>query len=110
MSLLKVAVPAAAAAVAAAVWWRHWRRSGSKLGGDAAVGVIGLGVMGAQLLMNLAEKLETPIAGLDMDDGKANALGPAMIEALRSEPRRPGWLLDGYAAPLRCRHLLLRAV
>ena len=85
MSLLKVAVPAAAAAVAAAVWWRHWRRSGSKLGGDAAVGVIGLGVMGAQLLMNLAEKLETPIAGLDMDDGKAKAA----IELAQSEGGLP---------------------
>ncbi len=39
-----------------------------------ACGVIGLGVMGSQLVLNLAESLKQPIAGLDLDQGKVDGL------------------------------------
>jgi len=41
---------------------------------ECACGVIGLGVMGSQLVLNLAESLKEPIAGLDLDAGKVENL------------------------------------
>ena len=40
----------------------------------AAVGVVGLGVMGSQLVLNLSEKLQQEVAGFDLSAEKAAAL------------------------------------
>jgi len=42
--------------------------------GKAACGVVGLGVMGAQLVLNLAEKLQQTIAGFDLDESKVSGV------------------------------------
>lgn len=39
----------------------------------SAVGVVGLGVMGSQLVLNFAEKLRRPVSGFDLDAQKASA-------------------------------------
>ena len=43
----------------------------------AEVGVVGLGVMGSQLCLNLAEKLQAVVAGFDLADPKVAALAEA---------------------------------
>jgi len=47
----------------------------------AEIGVVGLGVMGSQLCLNLAEKLEgSAVAGFDLDAAKADAMAKAAAE------------------------------
>ena len=48
-----------------------------KPSGEAEVGVVGLGVMGSQLCLNLAEKTGGPVAGFDRDDGKVAGMRDA---------------------------------
>ena len=40
---------------------------------EAEVGVVGLGVMGSQLVLNLAEKLRCTVSGFDLDSAKGDA-------------------------------------
>mmetsp|Transcript_38876 Transcript_38876/g.76625 ORF Transcript_38876/g.76625 Transcript_38876/m.76625 type:complete len:866 (-) Transcript_38876:256-2853(-) len=52
---------------------------------EAGIGVVGLGVMGSSLAMNLAEKLPCKVAGLDLDQTKvAGACARAEREGLAS--------------------------
>ena len=49
----------------------------------AAVGVVGLGVMGSQLSLNLAEKLKKPVSGFDVAADKgANTEAAAAVRAI----------------------------
>jgi 6-phosphogluconate dehydrogenase (decarboxylating) len=52
-------------------------RGGGSAGPAPRVGVVGLGVMGSQLLLNLSESLGEPVAGLDTDAAKAAAVEAA---------------------------------
>ena len=65
----------AAAAVAALVlrWRRRAAAAAAAPASPSAVGVVGLGVMGSQLVLNFAEKLRRPISGFDLDPKKAAA-------------------------------------
>ena len=45
------------------------------------VGVMGLGVMGSQLALNLAEKLGSPVSGFDLDGAKGAGTRRASIAA-----------------------------
>ena len=75
------AVVGAVGTAAVAAWaLRRWRRTAD--GGvqaASAVGVVGLGVMGSQLTLNLAEKLSAAkrsasrVSGFDLDEKKAQA-------------------------------------
>ncbi len=61
-----VVAGAAVAAASAALAIKLLRRRAADARGDAAVGLVGLGVMGAQLLLNLGEKLDAQVSGLDI--------------------------------------------
>lgn len=72
MKTAVAAVAAVGAAAAALLALRRWRKAASSsVAGESAVGVVGLGVMGSQLVLNFAEKLERPISGFDLDAKKA---------------------------------------
>ena len=44
---------------------------------ESEVGVVGLGVMGSQLCLNLAEKMGSAVAGFDYDEAKVAAMREA---------------------------------
>ena len=46
----------------------------SEFSDQAAIGVVGLGVMGSQLSLNLAQRCQTRVAGFDLDADKASAV------------------------------------
>ena len=66
------AVAAVGTAAAAYYAFKRWRAATADAG-TSAVGVVGLGVMGSQLILNFAEKLKKPISGFDLDEKKAAA-------------------------------------
>ena len=51
---------------------------------SASFGVVGLGVMGSMLALNLAEKTGENIAGFELDPGKAKAAEAKAAEAAGS--------------------------
>ena len=52
----------------------------------SSVGVVGLGVMGSQLVLNLAEKLREPVSGFDLDSVKAKATADAAAAEFQGSP------------------------
>ena len=73
--------------VAAMAAWalRRWRRTAAadSVQAASAVGVVGLGVMGSQLTLNLAEKLGPSgarVSGFDLDEAKAKATREAAVK------------------------------
>jgi hypothetical protein len=82
-----------AGAFAAAIYLRRASERARPAATDsgASVGLIGLGVMGAQFLLNLADKLATPVAGLDIDPANVRrTLMQADAEGLASRVRAHG--------------------
>jgi len=74
---LAILATAAALLLGLALWLAALRAGGGAGAKRPRVGVVGLGVMGSQLLLNLSESLGETVAGLDTDAAKGSGVEAA---------------------------------